>query len=172
MLWKYYTSRCICNSLFNSALPDSRLRCHVAYSNNSWLKISKLRQVDRFAGGYVRTVDVSIIIIITTLSLPPLLFIALGALQQLFLVRDAAVCNSKAASSRQHLRQPRGAAVWGKGTEMAADLFSLLLLKQLLFLAGFWWEEVCCSRRGSFFLENTCVSACWAAQRVTDGRAV
>lgn len=64
----------MCNSLFNSALPDSRSRCHVAYSNVSWLEISELPQTDGFAGGYVSLVDSMIIIIAITLTTATIIY--------------------------------------------------------------------------------------------------
>lgn len=72
------------------------------------------------------------------------------------------MCNSKAASPRRHLCKPQGTTGWGRGTQSTADLLSLLLLTQLLFLAGIWWEEACCISGESFFLEKKkcmCVSA-------------
>ena len=154
MLWKCYIPGRIRNSLFNSALPDGRLHCHVAYSNISWVKISELGQMDGFAGGCLRMIDTIAIVIITT--------IIIYSSGDLATTISGAGCDGvqfKAASPRRDLHKPQGAAAWGKGTEVAADLMLSSCLDNCFSWQGSGGKRPAASAGNSFsWKKYLCVS--------------
>lgn len=158
MLWKCYISWSVCNSLFNSALPGSGSHCHVAYSNISWLETSELRQMDEFACGYVRMADIITIAIISAIAIiaTTIIYSSWCLAAPIFGWECSGV---QLKSSITQMAPPQASECSGLGQRNQGHSRSdpLLLLKQLLFLAGIWWEEADSISRKSFLMEKICM---------------
>lgn len=123
-----------------------------------WLETSELRQVHGFAGGCVRMAD-----IITTAIISAITIIAITTIYSLWCLaapifgweRSGVQFKSSITQTAPPQASERSSPRQRDQGHSRRDL--LLLLNQLLFLAGIWWEEAYSTHRKSFLLENICM---------------